>query len=96
MFSDGPVRFLADGIHVQAEEHIAHRRVCRDRHFANAVDRNAKSLDRVRQVAKQRALQKASFVIRIVMDARHDVGSAEALRIFERLSGNEFTGGEIV
>ena len=34
-------------------------------------------------------------MVRVVMDARHHVGTAESLRIFERGVGDQFAGFEI-
>src|ERR1041385_5043859 len=46
-------------------------------------------------VTRHRALQKLAAVFCVVMNPRHDIGTAEPLRIFKRSVGNDFTGFQI-
>ena len=48
-----------------------------------------------RQIAGQRAHQQLAGMLGVVVDARHDVGAAEALRVLERGVGDQFAGLEV-
>jgi hypothetical protein len=52
--------------------------------------------DRVADVAGERPHQQEAAVLGIVLDPRHHVGAAEALRVLERRVGDQCAGLEIV
>ena len=48
-----------------------------------------------REIAGERAHQQLARMMRVVMNARHHIGAAEALRVFERSVGDQLAGLEV-
>ena len=85
---DRPVRLLAYRLHVQAEQHIAHRRVAHHDHLVYAPPVEAKLPRHVADLevdGRNHHLSKLAVELAsVVRDAVHDVAAAEPLRILER------------
>src|ERR1041385_8537907 len=81
---DGLIWILANGINVQPEKEIAHRRVAGDDEFKNGLWINRKLLDDVREVADERPLEQFPRLVRVVMNPRHHIRPAEPSRVLER------------
>ncbi len=92
---DRAVRRLPDRIHVLPEEQIPHGRVADHDHLVDGRRIDGEVLDRMRDVAGDRAAQQLAGMLGVVADARHDLGSAEALRVLERRVRNLLAGFEI-
>ena len=79
----------------QLEKHIPHRRVAGDDDLVDRTRVDGKFLNRATKISHQRALQRFGAVFRVVLDPRHHVRAAEALRIFKRGISDDFAGFEI-
>jgi hypothetical protein len=92
---DRSVRVLADRVDPLPEEQVAHRRVADERDVVDRQGIHRQLGDRVAQVPGDGAHQQPSWMPGVVMDPRHDVGAAEALRVFERRVGDLLAGLEV-
>ncbi len=77
------------------KKQIAHGGIAHHHHLVNAARGDRKFLDGVAQVTGQRPPQQFARMLAVVMDARHHVGTAEPLRVFERRIGDAGAGLQV-
>ena len=94
-FRDRSVWRLPNRIHALAKKKISHGGIAHHYHLVNGLWIDRELLDRVGQVAGQRAQQQSSRVIRVVSDARHHLRAAETLRILKRSVRNQLAALEV-
>ena len=95
VFGERPIGALSNRVHIDSKREIAHRRVAGDDDFVNRPRIALHRFNRVTQVSHQRALQQSAALLRVVMDAGHDVGAGESLRVFKRLHFADFAVFEV-
>ena len=76
VLDDRAVGPLADAVHVESEEKVAHRGVPGDNELVDCLRIAVEILDGVGQVAEQGPLQDPPRMVAIVLDPRHDVAAA--------------------
>ena len=91
LFRERAVRLLSDGIDVETEEQIAHRGVSGHHDLDDAAGIVRQVLQRPGEIAQKGALQQPPAMLGVVLDACHDVGAAEPLRVLEGVRCADFT-----
>ena len=94
-FSDRAVGILANRVDILAKKQIAHRGIADDDKFVDRFRIDWEGFDGVGKVAGERAHQEFARMMCVVMNARHNIGAAEALWVFERSVGHQLAGFQV-